>query len=103
MAVTLLVLSLAFLAGCQGLSAGNSGQQNGTLGFGSTALDFGNVAAGTSKTLTLTATNSAAQSVHINSAAVTSKYFTLVGPSLPVTIAAGQSATLSINFTPNAA
>jgi hypothetical protein len=102
-AAALLVLSLAFLAGCQGVSAGNSGQQNGSLGFGSSALNFGNVAAGTSKTLTITATNSETQSVQINSAAVTSKYFTLVGPSLPVTVAAGQSATLSIMFTPNAA
>ena len=102
-AAAMLILGFAFLTGCQGISAGNSGQNDGTLGFGSTSLDFGNVAAGKSKTLTITATNSAAQAVHISSAAITSKYFSLVGPSLPVTVAAGDSATLTVKFTPNAA
>jgi len=99
----LLLLGLAVLVGCQGVSAGGSGQtQTGALNFGSATLDFGSVAAGTSKTLTVTATNSEAQSVTISSAAITTQYFSLTAPSLPVTIAAGQSVTISVKFTPNA-
>ena len=100
----LLLISLTLLVGCQGVSvAGSSNQQQiGSLALGASTLDFGNVAAGASKTLTVTATNSETTSVTISSAAVSTKYFTLTAPSVPVVIGAGQSATLSIKFTPDA-
>ena len=98
----LLLANLLILAGCQGLSAGNSSQQDpGLLDFGSTSLDFGSVSAGTSQTLTITAKNTESQPVTINSVAVTTKYFALTSPSLPATVAAGDTVTLSLTFTPN--
>jgi hypothetical protein len=100
----LLLLGLAILVGCQGVSAGgNSQQQISSLAFGTTTVDFGNVAAGSSKTLSVTATNSGTQTVTISSAAISTKYFTLIAPSLPASIAAGQSVSIRVKFTPNAA
>ena len=99
----LLLASLTILVGCQGLSAGNSSQQqDGILDFGNATLNFGSVAAGTSETLTLTAKNSENQAVTISSAAITTKYFTLTAPSLPVTVEAGQTSTISVKFSPDA-
>ena len=97
------------LVGCQGFSSKSSSSPSptptttGSLSFGAQALDFGSVAAGSSKTLTLSVSNTGKTSVNISSASVSTKYFSLTGPSLPVTIAAGQSASLTLAFTPNAA
>ncbi len=103
----LLLTSLSVLIGCQGVSAGGgSGQKQAStlsLSLVTSTLDFGSLAAGSSKTLTITATNSGPDSVTVSSAAISTQYFALVSPSLPVSVAAGQSATISIVFTPNAA
>jgi len=69
----LLLAGLAGLAGCQGVSTTALPaqlQQNGSLSLGSLSLDFGSVNAGSSKTLTVTATNSGTTSVTISSAPV---------------------------------
>jgi hypothetical protein len=90
--------------GCQGFSTGGSGQQqNGTLSFISVSVDFGSVNAGTSKLQTITATNSGTVPITITSASVSTKYFSVTGPSLPVTIDPGQQGALSLQFAPNAA
>ena len=102
----LVLVGLISLAGCQGVSAGGGSNQppaTGTLSLASAKLDFSNVAAGNSKSLTVTATNTGAKVVTINTASVSTKYFALTAPSLPVQIGAGQSTPLSITFTPNAA
>jgi hypothetical protein len=64
-------------------------------------LNFGNVTVGSSTTLqaTLMASNAA---VTISSDGSTSSEFTLLGLKLPTTIPAGQSAPVTIQFTPNA-
>ena len=100
----LLVAGLAFLIGCQGLSAGGSSlqQQISTLSA-NYSLAFGSVAAGSSKTLPITISNSGSASVTISSVAISTKYFSLVSPSLPLTVAAGQNASISVKFTPNEA
>ena len=98
----LLLVGLTIMVGCQGVSAGNSSQDPGSLDFGNTTLDFGSVAAGTSQTLSITATNSQPQAVTISSVAITTKYFTLIAPSLPVTVSPGQTATFSMKFSPDA-
>ncbi len=101
----LLLAGLALLSGCQGISTGGSSnqQQTNTLSLASTSLSFGSVAVGSSKTVTVAATNSGNAPITISGAALSTKYFSLTAPSLPVLIAAGQSATLSVKFTPNAA
>ena len=100
----LLLGALWILTGCQGLSTGSSNPpQSGTISLTNPSLAFGSVKAGSSKTVSTTATNSGSAAVTINGVAISSKYFTLSAPSLPMTLAAGQSVPLSIAFTPNAA
>lgn len=101
----LLLAGLALMVGCQGVSAGppSGGQQSGTLSLTAANLDFGSVTAGSSRALSVMATNTGSASVTVSGAAISTKYFVLTAPSLPVTLTAGQSTTVSIQFTPNAA
>jgi len=92
------------LTGCAGLSTGSLNRsQNDTISLANPSLSFGSVQAGSSKTASTTATNSGSAAVTISSAAISTKYFTLSAPTLPVTLSAGQSVTLTIKFAPNAA
>ena len=102
--VVLLSAALILLAGCQGLSVGKSDtqQQPGTLSLSASTLDFGNVAAGSTKTLSVTVKNSGDATVTINSIAISSQYFSLSATHLPLTIAGGYSTSVSISFAPNA-
>ncbi|MGO9124478.1 MAG: beta strand repeat-containing protein [Terriglobales bacterium] len=101
-------LALTVLVGCQGLSAGGGNStpppaQNaaaGSLGTSSLSLDFSSVPVGGSKTLTLTATNNGASDIAVSSVTLSAAQFTLSQPKMPVTIAAGQSSTLSVVFAP---
>jgi hypothetical protein len=102
----LVLLCLATLVGCQGFSTGKSSSQQpptGTLSLSGASLDFGSVTAGTSKTMTVTASNTGTASITVSSVSISSKYFTLSGTSLPIAIFAGQSSPISLVFTPNAA
>jgi hypothetical protein len=105
--ILLVVASLSFLAGCQGFSTGstrgNQNQQLGALSLMTTTLNFGSVASGSSKTMTVNATNSGAAAVTVSSAVFSTSYFSFASPSLPTTIGAGQTIPMSITFTPNAA
>lgn len=100
------LFALLTLAGCQGVSSGGSGSphapESGTLGLSGSNLSFGSVAVGSGKTLTLTATNSGEASLTISTAQSTSSQFALSKPALPLAIAPGSTATLSITFTPKA-
>ncbi|HTS05486.1 MAG TPA: choice-of-anchor D domain-containing protein, partial [Candidatus Eisenbacteria bacterium] len=101
--VVLLSAALMLLAGCQGLSVGKSDtQQLGTLSLSASTLDFGNVASGSSKTLSATVTNSGDARVTISSIAISSQYFALSATNLPLTINAGQSTSFSLSFAPKA-
>jgi hypothetical protein len=100
--IALMLSALAALTGCQGFSQ-SGGPQSGNLVIGSASLDFGDVTPGTTKNLTVTATNSGNKTVNISGASVSTKYFALLSPLFPVSLGAGQSTNLSISFTPNAA
>ena len=98
-----MVSTLAALVGCMGVSQSGSGQQSGNLVIGGASLSFGNVTPNTTKTLTITATNAGGQTVNISGVSFSTKYFAMASPAVPVSLAAGQSITLSISFTPNSA
>ena len=102
-----LVLAMAGLTGCQGVSqAGSSNQQSaqsGALGVDTASLSFGSVLIGHSSNLSVKASNSGTASLTISSAQSSAPEFSLSAPALPLTVAAGQSATLSVTFTPSAA
>jgi hypothetical protein len=103
-------LALAVLVGCQGLSAGSKSstpppQPNdtaGSLGLSTLSLDFGSVPVGSNKTLTVTATNNGTTDITVSSVSFSVPQFALTKPTIPVTIAAGQSSTLSVLFAPTA-
>jgi hypothetical protein len=73
----------------------------GTLAVNPTTLNFGNVAVNNSSALNGSLTASGA-SVTVTSGSSNSGEFVLSGITLPKTIAAGQSATFTVTFTPNA-
>jgi hypothetical protein len=100
----LVLCALGGLLGCQGLSGAASNQNpGGGLTVTTPHLDFGTVVVGASKPLADTVTNSTGSSVTISQATVTGSGFQIVGPSFPLTLPAGQSASLSLTFTPLAA
>jgi hypothetical protein len=75
----------------------------GQLGANPTSLSFGNVAVGQNKSLSETITNSGTASVTISQIAISGSGFTLSGATSSVTLAAGQSTTFSVKFTPTSA
>jgi hypothetical protein len=105
--IVLVLLCLATMVGCQGFSTGKSESQtqqtqSGTLSLNGASLDFGSVTVGTTKTVTLTASNTGTASVTVSSASFSTQYFSLSAPSLPTAILAGQSTPLTVVFSPNA-
>ena len=104
--VGIIVLCLATMVGCQGFSSSKAAitqPVGGTLSLSGASLDFGTVTTGTSKTLTMTATNTGSTSITVSSATISSQYFSLSAPTLPATIVAGQSIPVSFVFSPKAA
>jgi hypothetical protein len=71
----------------------------GQLAISPTSLNYGNVPDGTTNTLPLTL-SAVGASVTISSASSSSSQFVIQGASFPWTIAAGQSASMNVAFTP---
>lgn len=76
-----------------------TGSSKGQLSISPSTLNFGNVIDGQGKTETVTVTASSA-SVSVTSASLSSSEFQLSGLSLPLTLAAGQSKSFTVKFTP---
>jgi acid phosphatase len=77
---------------------GGTGTTAGTLAVSSSSLNFGSVSVGSTASQTVTLTASVA-SVTISQANITSS-FAVNGLTLPLTLAAGKSASFSVQFTP---
>ena len=103
--LALAVVCLGIMVGCAGVSTSSHTQTGGagTLSLGAASLDFGSVTVGSSKTLTITATNTGAASVTVSSASFSSQSFSLTAPSLPAALLVGQSTPVSLVFSPKAA
>ena len=101
-----LVLAGALLAGCNATKVASNPTstqaQAATLSAGSTSLNFGNVAVGSSKTLPLTLSNGTGQSasIQVSQFSVSGSAFHASGVALPITLAAGQSAIVNVAFQP---
>ncbi len=72
----------------------------GTLTASPASFSFGSVQIGADKTLSATLTNSGSSSVSVTQATVSGSGFTVSGFTLPLTLAAGQSAAFSVDFSP---
>jgi len=72
------------------------------LGVSPGNLNFGNVPIGSSSSQSVTVTNSSNAAIMIIQAAASGNGFDIKGPSLPLTLAAGESTTFTTTFTPSA-
>jgi hypothetical protein len=102
----LILLATLLLAACQSVDAAK-GPVSATsvsptqVTLNPASLSFGTVAVGQSQTRTVTVTNSSGSDNTISQAAVTGTGFSLSGPRLPLTLAAGQAVTFNLNFAPS--
>ncbi len=78
--------------------ANNAGQLTSTA-----SLSFGSTTVGKSQTLAASLTNSGGSSVSVSQATVTGTGFSVTGLSLPLTLAAGQTTSFNVVFTPQSA
>lgn len=67
------------------------------------SLSFGNVTIGSNSALPVVVTNSGNTSITISQAAATGAGFSVSGPALPLTLAAGQNTSFSVTFAPTSA
>ena len=86
--------------GALGVAVSGQAVTPGTLTLTPSSLSFGNVGVGQSAAKTVTLTNSGGSSVTVSQASVSNAAFTISGMSLPVTLAAKQTATFSVTFAP---
>jgi len=84
-------------------SFAGSGVSSEPLTAAPSSLSFGQVAVGSSATLSVVLTNARSVSETLKALQTLGSAFTVSGPSLPVTLGAGQSVTLSVTFAPQAA
>jgi hypothetical protein len=76
--------------------------QQGTITVAPSSLAFGNVTVGTSATQTVTLSNSSSAAVTISSLAASGTGFTRGAMPMPMSLSPGQSANVSVTFTPPA-
>lgn len=93
----LVLLALSSMFGSQAMHATTS---PGQITVNPVSISFGSLRLGATQTHPATLTNSGGSDVTISQATVTGTGFSLSGVSLPLTLAAGQSATINVNFTP---
>ena len=105
----MVLLALATMVGCQGLSTGRSNLQStqnpllGTLTAGPASVSFGNVQVGTNQTQSETLSNTGVTNLTISQSVVTGPGFSTTGLSLPLTLIPGQTAPFSVVFAPQSA
>ncbi|MGE5053015.1 MAG: hypothetical protein ACM3WP_02535 [Acidobacteriota bacterium] len=97
-----LLVGVALLVGCQGVSTGPSGSSGPQLSVTPATLGVGMVVTGSSATAPGMLTASGG-SVTLTGATSNSTTFTVGGLALPTTIAAGQSVPFSVTFSPQVA
>jgi hypothetical protein len=100
------LVCLLLLAGCAGVSTGSNTQPppptTGALAVSPSTLNFGNIAVGTTSSLTGTLSASTAD-VTVSSASWSGSGYSVSGVTFPMSVPAGQSAQYTVTFTPPAA
>jgi len=82
------------------LRLGGTGVTSDPLTVSPTSISFGQVAVGTSSTKSVVLTNIRSWGKTISALQTAGSEFSVSGPSLPLTLAGGQSVTLNVTFTP---
>ncbi len=90
------------IAGCSGIAGQNTPPPSGSgqLSISPSSVAFGDVEVGTASTQTVTFSNAGTSSLTVSQAAVSGADFTTTGQTFPLTLSAGQSASLSVQFAP---
>jgi hypothetical protein len=83
------------------LRAAGTGVTSVAVTASPSSLSFGGVAMGGNASLPLVLTNSQSWATSIRAVQIQGSTFTISGPAFPLTLAAGQSVTLTVTFTPN--
>jgi hypothetical protein len=96
------LLAILVASGCVGTtSKGTTPSTPGiAMDLSSSSLTFGTVAVGQSATQTVTLTNSGTQMLTVSAISVKGTGFTASGPAMPISLNAGQSASVSAFFKP---
>jgi hypothetical protein len=108
--VVVVLLALATMLGCQGLSSSSKSSTTNTtnntkpglLAVSPASISFGIVRVGNNQNQTATMTNSGGSSLTVSKVTPTGTGFTVSGLSLPMTLAAGQSQAFTVVFAPQA-
>ena len=94
---TACLLALTLIqTGCVGLTASSSGD----VAFSPTKVDFGQVAAGSKKTVTVTLTNTGSAPITLPQATTAGASFSMSGLTLPATLGPNSNLTFSASFAP---
>ena len=97
---TALLLAVTLIqTGCVGLTGASS---PGDVVFSPTKVDFGQVAAGSKKTVTVTLTNTGSGPITLPQATIAGATYSMTGLTLPVTLAPNDVLTFSASFAPTA-
>ena len=99
--IPVVLLPLLF-AGCQGIAGNPSPGDSGSVTSSPTTLAFGNAQVGSPASLSETVTNTGGSTVTISQAKVSNAVYSISGLALPASVAAGQSITFTVKFTPSA-
>lgn len=101
----LLVLIASGLTGCALTGGANTAANQQPTGDLSAppSLGFGNVAVGSSSNQTITLNNSGSAAVNVTQANFSNSSFSAPGLTLPMSVAAGETATVQIQFAPKSA
>ena len=74
---------------------------SGTLVFNPSSANFGNVTVGSSKTISISITNTGTTTVAFSKESLVANMYTVSGFTLPSSLGAGKSMTISVKFTPS--
>jgi Abnormal spindle-like microcephaly-assoc'd, ASPM-SPD-2-Hydin/Immunoglobulin domain/Immunoglobulin I-set domain len=98
--IVLALMPLVFLSGCSGLvsAGGNNLTPQITVQLSPLSLTFSNVVVGQKSSQTLSVTNTGQNSVTLTQATLSATQFSISGVTLPLTLGAGQTATLTVWF-----
>src|SRR5258708_4080458 len=100
--LVLALFSWLSIAGCSGIAGQNTPPPsgNGQLSTSPSSVAFGDVEVGTASTQTVTFSNAGSGSLTISQAAVSGAGFTMAGQTFPLTLSAGQSSSVTVQFAP---
>ncbi|MFZ0924638.1 MAG: choice-of-anchor D domain-containing protein, partial [Candidatus Acidiferrales bacterium] len=104
-ALIALILVIGYLSGCALTGASNPPPPNlqGTLSANPLSVSFGTVAVGSTTTQSAMLSNTGSTAVTVSQATISTKNFNILGMAFPVTVTAGQSVPVQIQFAPQQA